>query len=267
VSEVSETKPLLDGQHAIVTGASRGIGLAIALALGGAGASVTLIGRDRTTLEGAADRVRGAATGARAVAAVADLADPAQIDRAIAAGRVAFGPARILINNAGIAKSAPFGALALDDWSAMLAINLTAVFHACRAVLPEMTAQRDGRIITIASTAGLKGYAYTAGYCASKHGAIGLTRALALETARNGITVNAICPGFTDTEMAGEAIETIQAKTGRSAEMARADLEKFNPQRRLIDPKEIASTVLWLCLPGSEGITGQSIAVAGGEVM
>ncbi|HWK44010.1 MAG TPA: SDR family NAD(P)-dependent oxidoreductase [Stellaceae bacterium] len=262
MSEVSKTKPALRGQHAIVTGASRGIGLAIALALGEAGASVTLIGRDRAALSAAAERI-----GTQAIAAVADLADPAQIDRAIAEGRAAFGPVRLLVNNAGIAKSAPFGALALEDWSAMLAVNLTAVFHACRAVLPEMVARRDGRIITIASTAGLKGYAYTAGYCASKHGAIGLTRALALETARDGVTVNAVCPGFTDTDMASEAIETIQAKTGRNAETARADLEKFNPQRRLIDPREIASTVLWLCSPGSEGITGQSIAVAGGEVM
>ena len=173
----------------------------------------------------------------------------------------------ILVNNAGQATSAPFEKTSLKIWSDMLAVNLTGTFLATHRVLPAMVARRSGRIINIVSTAGLIGYPYVSAYVAAKHGVIGLTRALALEVAKKGVTVNAICPGFTDTPLIESAIETITAKTGRNAEKARAELARSNPQGRLIQPEEVAAMVVWLASPHASGINGQSIAIDGGEVM
>jgi NAD(P)-dependent dehydrogenase (short-subunit alcohol dehydrogenase family) len=251
----------LTGRHALVTGGSRGIGAAIAVALSGAGAAVTLTGRDADRLMQQARRIGGSAQGV-----VMDVTDPEAVAAGFERARSAFGPVQILVNNAGVARSAPF--LKTDDglWQAMLAVNLTGTYLCCRAALPAMLETGFGRVVNVASTAGLAGYAYVTAYCAAKHGVIGLTRALALETARSAVTVNAVCPGYTDTDMTSEAVANIVAKTGRSEEQARAALTARNPQQRLVQPEEVANAVLWLCLPGSEAVTGQSISVSGGEV-
>ncbi|WP_033073645.1 SDR family NAD(P)-dependent oxidoreductase [Sphingopyxis sp. MWB1] len=248
--------------HAVVTGGGSGIGAAIACALSDAGASVTLVGRRRAALEAVAATLSGPFH-----LAPADVSDRPSVDAAFAAAREAMGPITILINNAGVAPSGPFAKASLDDWRAAMGVNLDALFHCCQAALPDLLAADAGRIITIASTAGVKGYAYTAPYVASKHGAVGLMRALATEYATTGLTANAVCPGFTDTDIVAHAVDNIQAKTGRSAQEARAELARFNPQKRLIEPKEVAETVLWLCQASSRSITGQAIMVAGGEVM
>jgi len=251
----------LAGRHAVVTGGGSGIGAAIARALTADGAAVTLIGRRRDALE------QVAATLPSAAIAPADITSRTEIDAAFATARAAHGPISILVNNAGAAPSAPFAKVTAEGWRSAMAINLDALFDCCQSALPDLLAAEAGRIVTIASTAGLKGYAYTAPYVASKHGAIGLMRALAVELAKTGVTANAVCPGFTETDIVADAIANIRAKTGRSEDDARAELAKFNPQKRLIAPEEVASAVVWLCLPENRSITGQAIAVAGGEVM
>lgn len=250
----------LAGTHALVTGGGTGIGAAIARALAAEGAKLTLVGRRREPLEAIAAGLRGACV------APADITDRAQVDAALDRARAAHGPLTILINNAGAAAAAPFAALTAEDWRGAMAVNLDALFHCCQAALPDLLEAKAGRIVTVASTAGLKGYGYTAPYVAAKHGAVGLMRALAAELAKTNITCNAVCPGFTETEIVADAIANIRAQTGRTDEEARAALARFNPQQRLVDPQEVADTVIWLCLPGSHSITGQSIAVAGGEV-
>ncbi len=251
----------LAGRHALVTGGGSGIGAAVARTLAAEGARLTLVGRRRDALE------QVAVTLPNAIAAPADITDRAQVDAAFAAGRAAHGPIGILVNNAGTAPAAPFAKITPEAWRQVMAINLDALFHCCQAALPDLKAERAGRIVTVASTAGVKGYAYTAPYVASKHGAIGLMRALAVELAGTSITANAVCPGFTDTDIVAEAVANIRAKTGRSDDEARAELARFNPQKRLIDPQEVADAVVWLCLPGAASITGQALMVAGGEVM
>ncbi len=256
----------LTGQHALVTGAGRGIGAAIVDELASRGADVTLVGRTAEKLKRQADSI-GSERGVRTHVAVADVTEEEEVKEAFESASDALGAPSILVNNAGAAASAPFARTTLGDWQAMLAVNLTGVFLCSRQALPAMLEANYGRIVTVASTAGLKGYAYVSPYCAAKHGAIGLTRALAMETARTGVTVNAVCPGYTDTDMVQSAVENILDKTGRSREQALSSLTAANPQRRLIHPAEVAETVAWLALPGSGAITGQSIAVAGGEVM
>ena len=250
----------LRGQHAVVTGAGRGIGAAIAAALAERGATLTLMGRDSARLG-----ARAQALAAHAV--TVDIADADSVSAAFARATAAAGPVHILVNNAGVAASAPFARTDLALWTQMLGVNLTGTYLCCRQVISGMLERRYGRVVNIASSAGLTGYAYVTAYCAAKHGVIGLTRALALETARQNVTVNAVCPGYTDTDMVAEAVANIMDKTGKSEEQARAALVSRNPQQRLVQPEEVANAVLWLCMPGTAAITGQAIAVAGGEVL
>ena len=250
----------LSGLHAVVTGAGSGIGRAIAEELAAAGAQVTLIGRHIERLGETADRI-----GDTAFAAPADVTDPDALAAAVEAGRDRFGPVDILINNAGGAVSASFMTTTADHLRAMLALNLEAPAEAIRLVLPGMLTRRRGRIINIASTAGLKGYPYVTAYVAAKHGLVGLTRALALEVASKGVTVNAVCPGFTDTELVARSVDLLVDRTGRSAEDARASLASSNPQGRFITPFEVAAMVVWLCGEAASGVNGAALPVAGGE--
>lgn len=247
----------MNGLHAVVTGGGSGIGEAIAAALLREGARVTVMGRDEVRLHAARGR-----RGDFGIATV-DVADAASVEQAFRAA----GPVDILVNNAGQVDSQPFASTSLELWNRLLQVNLTGTFLCTQQVLPGMAERGFGRIVNIASTAALKGYAYVAAYCAAKHGVLGLTRALALEVARKGVTVNAVCPGYTDTDIVARAVEQIASKTQRSAEAAREALASANPQGRLVQPDEVAQAVLWLCRRESSSITGQAIAVAGGEVM
>jgi NAD(P)-dependent dehydrogenase (short-subunit alcohol dehydrogenase family) len=253
--------PTLKGRHALVTGGGRGIGTAVAVRLVAEGARVTLLARTQEQLDEVAT-----ALGEAAQSVCADVSDGAGLTLACERAAQSFGPIDILINNAGQARSAPLHKAPEELWHAMLAVNLTGTYNGMRAVLPSMLERNFGRIVNVASTAGLRGYPYVAAYCASKHGVIGLTRAAALEVARSNITVNAICPGFTETAILEESIVNIQKTTGRSAAQAREMLTGTNPQGRLIQPAEVANAVAWLCLPGTESVTGQSLSIAGGEV-
>ena len=261
----SVSRPLAR-QHAIVTGASRGIGWLVARELARLGADVTITGRD-TALLGRRREALIETFGVRAEFQAADVTDGSTIRRSLEAATAALGTPAVLVNNAGSGKSQPFVKMTDAHWQEMLAVNLTGAFHCIRAVAPLMKAADYGRIVNVASTAGLAGYAYIAAYCAAKHGLVGLTRALAREFARTGITVNAVCPGYVETEMTTETIRNIVAKTGRSEADARAELVKSNPQGRMIQPEEVAQAVAFLALPSSASITGQAIVVAGGEVM
>jgi NAD(P)-dependent dehydrogenase (short-subunit alcohol dehydrogenase family) len=256
----------LAGRHALVTGGGGGIGAAIAERLAGLGATLTLLGRSAERLE-RQKRALAAAHGGEVAIAFADVTAADQVAAAFDASRERLGAPLILVNNAGAARSAPFQKTDRALWDEMLAVNLTGAWLCTEAALPAMLAAGWGRIVNVASTAGLIGYRYVTAYCAAKHGLVGLTRALALELASKGVTVNAVCPGMTETDLIAGAIDNIMAKTGRSAAAAREELAKLNPQGRLVAPAEVASAVAWLCLPESAAVTGQSIVVAGGEVM
>lgn len=267
--------PSLHQRTAIVTGAGRGIGLAIAQTLAEAGAQVVLLGRDLLRLQQAAaslphsqptSQLTSDPNRAHLCLAV-DIADESAVLRAFETIRAACPRVDILINNAGQAESAPLARTDSALWQRMLGVNLNGSFYCSRAVIGAMLKQDYARIINVASTAGLVGYAYVSAYCAAKHGVIGLTRSMALEAAGTSLTVNAVCPGYTETDMVSDAVRNIAAKTGRSEQDARASLSANNPQGRLITPQEVAQTVLWLCQPHAASITGQAISISGGEVM
>jgi NAD(P)-dependent dehydrogenase (short-subunit alcohol dehydrogenase family) len=250
----------LDGHHAIVTGGGRGIGRAVARALSGAGAAVTVVGRHEAALADAA------ATGDAAGYVIADVTDARALRQEIERAAALRGPIAILVANAGGAESAPFAASDDDLFRRMLDLNLMGVVHATHAVLAGMVTRGFGRIVAVASTAGLKGYPYVTAYCAAKHAVVGLVRALALETARTGVTVNAVCPGYTDTDLVRQSLDRIEHRTGRPREEALAVMIKDNPLGRLIRPEEVAAAVLALCAPDASAMTGETLAVAGGEV-
>jgi len=252
----------LQGRHALVTGAARGIGAAIARTLVAEGARLTLLGRNRERLVALAQDLPG-----EHGFVLADVASEAQVRAAFEEARAARGPVTILVNNAGQAESAPFARTSPELWQRMLAVNLTGTFLCTQAALPDMLAAGQGRIVNIASTAAQKGYAYVSAYAAAKHGVLGLTRSLALEVARKGITVNAVCPGYTETDILRESIANVVAKTGRSEAQARAEFAAGNPQQRMVQPEEVADAVRWLCGDAASSITGQAISVSGGEVM
>ena len=262
-SPVSGGGAPLAGRHAVVTGGGRGIGFAIAHRLAALGASLTLVGRDRAVLDAA---VRRMPAGTRCDAQTCDVADARAVDAAFDAIRRAGHPMAILVNNAGAARSAKLADTDDALWNGMLAINLTGAFLCTRAALPALLAAPSGRVVNVASTAGLVGYPYIAAYCAAKHGLVGLTRALAQELAMSRVTVNAVCPGYTDTDIVADAVDNIARRTGRSPEAARKVLVARNPQQRLVSPDEVAGAVAWLCLPESQAVNGQAIAVDGGEV-
>ena len=251
----------LSDKHAVVTGGGRGIGAAIAVELDRLGARLTLMGRTQSSLQAMAEKLGQANT------VSVDVSDAQAVEAGFRQAADGFGPVDILVNNAGGVHSSPFTRIGTDNWERTLAVNLNSVFYCSRQVLQGMRQADWGRIINIASSAGLKGYAYVAAYCTAKHGVVGLTRALAQEVAASGITVNAICPGYVNTDLLSESISRIMDKTGMSREEATANLKSNNPQGRFIEPDEVAAAAAWLCLPGSESVTGQALAIAGGEVM
>ncbi|MDP3650376.1 MAG: SDR family oxidoreductase [Rhodoferax sp.] len=252
------------GPHAVVTGGGRGMGAAIATRLVANGYRVTITGRDARLLAEFAESLGGASV-CQPVAM--DVSDRVSVDRGMDAARATFGPITVLVNNAGQAVSAPFLKTDATLFERMIGVNLMGAFHCIQAALPDMLAAQSGRVINVASTAGLVGYAYVSAYTAAKHGVVGLTRSLALELATKGITVNAVCPGYTETDIVKDAVANIMAKTGRTELEARAELAKGNPMQRLVQPEEVADTVAWLAGLGAASITGQAIAVCGGEVM
>ena len=261
MSDLHGASRLVGGRHVLITGGGTGIGSAIAARLSEMGARVTVVGRRPKPLQEVANSLN------EAQAVPFDVTDEAAVEEGLTTATEHFGPVDILINNAGAADSSPFARTTSDAWHATLEVNLTGAFLVSRAVLPGMVERGWGRIVSIASTAGLKGYAYVAAYCAAKHGVIGMTRSLALEVAPKGVTVNSVCPGYTETELLSESLANIVDKTGASEDEARAQLLESNPQGRFVSPVEVAEAAAWLVSSNAGAITGQAIVVAGGEVM
>jgi NAD(P)-dependent dehydrogenase (short-subunit alcohol dehydrogenase family) len=247
----------LAGKTALVTGGGRGIGAACARSLAAAGANVIVCGRTQADLEAVAAEIRGSAI-------VCDIADRAATDRLLGAL-----PERIdiLVNNAGVAESASRERTSDELWDRILEIDATAPFRLVRALVPAMVKAGWGRVVNIASNAGVSGYGYSSAYCAAKHAMVGFTRALAIDLARTGVTINALCPGWVHTRMSDEAVARIAAKTGRTVEEARASLESMSPQKRMIEPAEVAHAALMLCADASRGIHGQTIVIDGGAIL
>jgi NAD(P)-dependent dehydrogenase (short-subunit alcohol dehydrogenase family) len=254
----------LDGKHALVTGGGSGIGAAIARALDKAGANVTIVGRHKARLDDIASGLK------RCSVVVADVTRGGDCEAMVISAREAHGPVDILVVNAGAAESASFPRIDRGHWQRMLDVNMTGAFLSAQAALPDLirdgTKEGNRRMVFVASTAALKGYSYVAAYCAAKHGVLGLTRALAAEFVSTGMTVNAVCPGFTDTPLLDASVAAITAKTRRSADDARAQLAMENAHQRLVKPEEVANAVVWLCSPGAASVNGQAIAIAGGQV-
>ncbi len=247
---------ILAGKLALVTGGGRGIGAAIARAFARAGARVVVCGRTKVDLDGIAREIGG-------LALELDLTDRGMTDRTLAS----VGEVDVLVNNAGAAESAALERTTDEMWDRTLELDATAPFRVTRALVPGMVRKGWGRVINIASNAGVSGYSYTSAYCAAKHAMVGMTRALALEVARTGVTINALCPGWVDTQMVEEAVANIASKTGRSTDDARAQLAAMSPQRRMIEPAEIAHAALMLCDHAARGIHGQAIVIDGGAVL
>ncbi len=263
-----QTRQSLQGYHALVTGGSRGIGLAIARSLLQQGLHVSIAARSQSSLESAQQSLLREGIAAEQMQfLILEVSDEASVANCFQQARQHFGAVQILVNNAGQASAAPLLKTSFSDWQQMLNVNLSGSFLCCQQALPDMLRHGWGRIVNIASTAALKGYPYVSSYCAAKHGVLGLTRALALEVATKGVTVNAVCPGYTETDLLQGALQNIMSKTGRSEAAARAELAAQNPQGQLILPQQVADAVWWLVQPQSSAMTGQAIAVAGGEVM
>ena len=261
----------MQDRHALITGAGAGIGAAIALQLARAGCRLTLCGRSQERLQLQAESLRGQVPDLSVLIAPMDVSEMASVQAAVQQAQDRWGAVNILVNNAGQAHSQPFAKTDAKLWHQMISVNLTGTYHCIQAVLPGMLdaakAGTPGRIVNIASTAGLKGYPYVSAYVAAKHGVVGLTKALALELARKGVTVNAVCPGYTDTDIVREAVQNMVKKTGKSDTQARLALVAHNPQQRLVQAHEVAHSVLCLCAAGSDAINGQAIAIDGGEMV
>jgi NAD(P)-dependent dehydrogenase (short-subunit alcohol dehydrogenase family) len=247
---------ILARKLALVTGGGRGIGAAIARELAGAGARVIVCGRSKSDLDAIANEIGG-------VALILDLLDRAATDEVLAS----VGPVDVLVNNAGAAESAALDRTTDAMWDRIMELDATAPFRVTRALVPSMIKVGWGRVINIASNAGVSGYGYTAAYCAAKHAMVGMTRALAVDLARTGVTINALCPGWVDTKMVDEAVTRIASKTGRSLDEARTSRAAMTPQKRLIEPNEVAHAALMLCAHAARGIQGQNIVIDGGAVL